>query len=174
MPPVPVDGGPVSDLIDREPVAVAPSTTVADAKVLAAQHRVHHLLVVDHSELLGVVCAHDLGDADDKAEVVSCMSAPPLCVGARTSVAAAADVMRRYGVGCLPILIGHDVLGVVTRGDLRRAGVTLPSPHERVCAACGSERHVRLDPRTGDTSFCLECLERARPPAPFEDVGVGD
>jgi hypothetical protein len=86
----------------------------------------------------------------------------------------AADFMRENRVGCVPVIAEGHILGVVTRSDIRRAGILIEDPHGEVCAACGSDHHVRPDPRDSGTLFCLECLERARPPRAEEDVGVGD
>jgi hypothetical protein len=49
-----------------------------------------------------------------------------------------------------------------------------PSVTERPsCAACGDSVQLRLD-RIGEVPFCPACRERARPPEPDEDIGVGD
>jgi hypothetical protein len=66
------------------------------------------------------------------------------------------------------------VVGVVTRGDLRRAGLPPAALSLPSCVCCGSTEHVRLDPRSESMALCDSCLERARPPRFFEDVGGGD
>ena len=48
-----------------------------------------------------------------------------------------------------------------------------PTSERPVCASCGDPVQARLD-RIGEVPFCPACRERARPPEPDDDVGVGD
>jgi acetoin utilization protein AcuB len=171
-PASPVDR--VLAVMSRPLVTVSPDTEVGDAEWIATDERVHHLLVTERDQLIGIVCVHDLHAADPTALVRDCMSAPVIGIGCTASVHTAADVMRRYQVSCLPVVAQQDVLGVVTHRDLVRAGAESADWRGELCAACGSDHHVRMDPRTGGAWFCLDCLERAHPPEPGEDVGVGD
>jgi hypothetical protein len=72
------------------------------------------------------------------------------------------------------VVEGGRLVGIVTRGDLRNAGFSGEEVAGPVCASCGSHRHVHMDTRAGGVPFCLECLDRARPPRIGEDLGVGD
>ena len=154
-------------------VAVAPDTGVVEAAGLAEFEGVHHLLVMKGPDLVGVVCEYDLILAGPAAVVRDCMSAPPCCIDEAATVADAAQVMRDRAVGCLPVVAGGSVLGIVTRGDLRRAGLPPADVAGPVCASCGRDDHVRLDPRTEATAFCLDCREDAHPSVSDDDVGTG-
>jgi hypothetical protein len=48
-----------------------------------------------------------------------------------------------------------------------------PTLEACVCASCGDRMHARLN-QIGAVPFCPACLERARPPEPDDEVGVGD
>jgi CBS domain-containing protein len=56
------------------------------------------------------------------------MSAPVRCIGAAADVAEAAERMRRDKVGCLPVLEGPRVVGMLTEIDVLRsiAGAEAP------------------------------------------------
>jgi hypothetical protein len=43
-----------------------------------------------------------------------------------------------------------------------------------VCAACGEMAEVLIRRKIDTVYFCAACCERARPPDPDEDLGVGD
>src|SRR5262249_20076920 len=112
--------------------------------------------------------------ADRRMPVATCMSTQVACIEPAAWLDEAAEVMRERAIGCLPVVEEDRVVGIVTRGDLRRAGLPADDVATAVCASCHSQAHVRVDAKQGGVPFCLECLERAHPPEPFEDIGVGD
>ena len=59
------------------------------------------------------------------------MSAPVRCIGVATDVAEAAERMRRDKVGCLPVVDGSRLVGMLTEIDVLRsiiAAEALESP----------------------------------------------
>ena len=65
------------------------------------------------------------------------------------------------------------VCGIITRGDLERAGAIDPSLRP-ACVGCGGHHHVNGD---RGVPFCPCCLERGHPIDeldPYEEVGIGD
>jgi hypothetical protein len=149
--------------------------TVAVAERIAREREVKYLLVEMPGGQFAAICLHHLRSAPPDAKVrdrvCDASSVGPL--QPQLTLDQAAEIMRERAFRCLPVQVAGVCLGVVTGGDLRRAGMPsdLVTP---VCVACGIRFHVRLDPETCAAPFCLECLERARPPSPFEDIGVGD
>lgn len=117
---------------DREPIAgwmrpKPPSTTVDTrcyaADEFAAARGVHHLLVFDRSlTLVGIACRCDLARGGTRA-VGDVMSGDVFAAAPATSLGDAAAVMKQLHIGCLPVVSGELVLGIVTRRDLDRAGV---------------------------------------------------
>ena len=154
-------------------VTVSPGTSVLEAADLAEYEGVHHLLVMEAGELVGMVCEYDLVLAGPVAFVGDCMSVPPQCIDADATLADAARAMRERAIGSLPVMVGGNVLGIVTRGDLRRAGLAPVDIAPPVCASCGRDDHVRLDPRTEGANFCLDCRDDATPSISDDDVGNG-
>lgn len=104
-------------------VFVGPRWTVEAAEERSREHRVHHLLVVEGDLLLGIVCGCDLGAAPPGELVSSCLVADLWITEPSATLADAAMAMKENHVGCLPVVDGEELVGVITRTDLLRAGV---------------------------------------------------
>jgi predicted transcriptional regulator len=155
----------VAEVMGTELFTLTPDTVVGSALRLAAHKRIHHFLVIEDGSLTGIVCEADLQQARTSAMVGECMSSPVLCIGPETTLKEAADIMQENAVGCLPVVTGAFLVGVITRDKLVRMGVEAedevdePEPDESLalCAACGGSKDVRRDLRTGMLSLCTEC-----------------
>jgi CBS domain-containing protein len=164
------DNRTVAELIRRRPAVVDEHTTARTAELLAANLDIHHLPVVDeYGSPIGMLCTCDLRSVKPDTEVARCMSAPPVAVDGSLRLGAAAEKIRHLDLGALLVLEESQLLGLVTRGDLRRAGVLSDSEAPR-CVVCGGRHHVRINAHTGIAS-CLDCQDRARRRI-FEDDGV--
>jgi predicted transcriptional regulator len=165
----------VAEVMGTELFTLTPDTVVGSALRLAANKRIHHFLVIEDGSLTGIVCQADLQQARTSALVGECMSSPVLCIGPETTLKEAADIMQENSVGCLPVVTGAFLVGVITRDKLVRMGVEAeeaPAPPEVEesaveCAACGGRKDVRRDLRTGMLSLCTDCaavMPAADPP----------
>jgi len=143
----------------RDPVIIAPYTLAVHAERIATGRNIHHLLVVQDARLVGVVCLCDLLSTDSDAIAAELMTTPPVTIDSLASGEEAADAIRDLAIGCLPVLDGDKLVGVLTRGDLQRAGLLDADSIARACASCG-ERHHALAHEDRSRSFCLSCLER--------------
>lgn len=163
----------VQEAMSSKVLWVSPETRAQEAARMATEARVRHLLVLRHRRVVGVLCTCDLEDLAGLEEVGVHMSSPVLTACPLDSLEWAAGCMQRAGIGCLPVVaLTGEVLGVITRGDLRRAGVMV---ERRRCNACGSARHVQRRPEAGFVSFCAECLASVRADAlEYQDLGGGD
>jgi CBS domain-containing protein len=158
----------VAEVMGTELFTLTPDTVVGSALRLAATKRIHHFLVIEDGSLTGIVCQDDLRLARQGALVGECMSSPVLCIGPETTLKEAADIMQENAVGCLPVVTGAFLVGVITRDKLVRMGVNAEEsgetpevepqpPVNQTCAACGSTQSVRRDLRTGLLFLCAEC-----------------
>lgn len=152
-------------------VTVEPDAPVADAVRRVVDAGISHLLVTTRGDLVGLVCVCDLDQARTGATVDECMARDPVTVDVATSAALAGRLMLERGISCLPVMAGGALRGVITLGDLRRAGI-VDAPPER-CIACGSTEHVRCETRGRSVGYCLECTRRSEPPTWNDDLGGG-
>jgi CBS domain-containing protein len=151
----------VAEIMGTELYTLTPDTVVASAKRLARDNDIEHLLVLDNGTLTGIVCREDLRMAARDALVGECMSSPVLCVGPDTTLQDAVEIMAENDIGCLPVVTGAFLVGMITMEALTSAGLTEEEPPpEDKCVACSTTEHVRRDPRAGCLPLCTDCLGR--------------
>jgi CBS domain-containing protein len=140
-----------------ELVTVAPEVPCAAADALARDADVRHIVVLRDGVLVGVVCRCRLYDARDDAPIGHLIDGTVFALDVDATLGEAAGAMAALGIGCLPLVDGDRVVGVITRGDLRRLGAPEAQLGAHCCAGCGSVHGVRADDHGVDT--CLDCLE---------------
>jgi acetoin utilization protein AcuB len=126
----------------RKPVTViSVEATIGEAFQLLQDRGFRHLPVVDQGRLVGILTDRDLRFATSSfchtprtAEdpVSGAMSSPPLTADPLDPVEDAARIMREHKIGCLPVVDGSELVGILTGMDLLDAlmiltGVTKPS-----------------------------------------------
>jgi acetoin utilization protein AcuB len=119
---------------------VRPLDSIAHARELMETHRVNQLPVVAKGKLVGIVTDRDLRDAfpsvfehrkmkpeEDPAAIVveTVMTPNVLTLGPKDSIAEAATLMRRERIGAIPIVDGHELVGILARSDVLDAYVGL-------------------------------------------------
>jgi acetoin utilization protein AcuB len=118
----------VADVMTRRPVTVSPDTTVAAAVSAMRRGRFRHLPVVDGDELVGVVAHGDLelwpGAPVEAAEsladrpLTEVMATQPITVWPDEPVEVAARLLVEQAIGCLPVVAGDGLVGILTESDL--------------------------------------------------------
>jgi len=113
-----------------EIMSEAVETVKPEAPAEAAYERmrksgVHHLVVVEAGRVLGVISERDLGGRRGPSvrrdrTVWDLMTAPAICASPDTTIQQAANLLRGRSIGCLPVLDGVKVVGVVTITDVLR------------------------------------------------------
>lgn len=130
----------VSELMSRQVVTIGDTNTCHEAVEHMCRRKVRHLPVLDRKgALVGIVTDRDIrhrlfapdvyrqvgevsvGTLLRQAPIRSVMSAPVQCIGAAADVAEAAARMRRDKVGCLPVVEGPQVVGMLTEIDVLRS-----------------------------------------------------
>ncbi len=124
----------LSEIMHRDLVTVDRRASLRRARRILDQHRIRHLLVVDGKRLVGIVTDRDIRTAApssksplttaereefmDELKVVEVMSRKLITASPDTSVREAARVMVSEKIGCLPVVIGNQLVGIVTESDL--------------------------------------------------------
>ena len=126
----------VRDWMTKEPLVVSPQTSVEEAIRIMRQNRVRHLPVVkkDGDALVGVVTQTDLLQASPspatslsvweinfllaKMQVRDAMTTSVIVVEEGCPLEEAALVMAEHKIGCLPVVRGQRLVGIITETDL--------------------------------------------------------
>ncbi len=81
--------------------------------------RIHHLVVMRGRDIVGVLSERDLLPAPaDGQSVEETMSAPVITATPDTTVRRAANLLRGRAIGCIPVVEGRRLKGIVTITDL--------------------------------------------------------
>jgi hypothetical protein len=154
-------------------LAVAPDATCRDADEAARRADVRHVLAVNQEDrLVGILCRCDLVGAPPDAPVSAYMSQEIFAIPRNATLEDAVSALAGLRIGCLPVVSDGIVVGIITRGDLRRAGVSEQLLGASTCACCASPHGVTQD-RRQDLELCLDCLDRETP-ADGDELGDGD
>jgi hypothetical protein len=155
----------VSQVMSVVPVLIELRASSCDAVFAAERNNVHHLMVVDDSELVGVVCRCDLELAGAADSVARWMRAPPLTIGATEPIELAARIMLDCGIGCLVVVDDTGTLrGIVSRRDLRDAGALPDVLGIDRCAVCGTSHHLRPPDCPDAPAICFACQSQGLSP----------
>lgn len=128
--------GKVRDIMSRKMVTISAGDTLATAEDIMTLGRVRHMPVVRQGRLVGVVSERDLLRASlsslsavavedrraflNRVEIDRVMSQPPIVIAPSASVAEAARSMAERKIGCLPVVEGDELVGLVTETDVLR------------------------------------------------------
>jgi CBS domain-containing protein len=110
----------------RNLVSVRPDDDLTVAAQIMRWAGVRHLPVLENGEVIGVLTERDLlrhraeaGTSDDADLLVrNFMTRPPHTIGPDEDLAAACAMMVARRIGCLPVVDGGKLVGIVTTTDL--------------------------------------------------------
>ncbi len=140
----------------RGVVTLPPDETAATALAVCRERRIRHLPVLKEGRLVGIVSDRDLrsstpalGDpqraaALQKLLVEDVMAREVATVHPDDPIEQAANTMRERRIGCLPVLDGDELVGIITTSDVMDALVYLVGAHEP-----GSRMELALPDRPG-------------------------
>jgi CBS domain-containing protein len=133
----------VKEMMSTDVVVVGRNDDLSQVEDLMVAKKLRHVPVVENGELVAIVSQRDLfkammsstmgyGEKAQKAylhsvRVKEMMTYPVVTVTPDTSVGEAADLMVHKGIGCLPVVEGTQLVGVVTKTDLLRCLHSLSS-----------------------------------------------
>lgn len=124
----------LSEIMNRMLITVDRRASLRRAQRILDQYKIRHLLVMDGKRLVGIVTDRDLRKAApssksplttsereefmDELKVMEVMSRKLITASPTTTVREAAKVMVGEKIGCLPVVDGNALVGIVTETDL--------------------------------------------------------
>lgn len=124
----------VRDIMRDPAVTIPPGTSLAEAYRIMQHYDVRHLPVVQGDMPIGIVTDRDLRYAtsvlhptpfSEEADVSHVMARNIITTTPLDPVEEAARLMRRNKIGCLPVLEGQKLIGIITGTDLLDAIIRL-------------------------------------------------
>jgi CBS domain-containing protein len=126
----------VKDWMTPDPISVEPDSTLPDAHELMKKHNIRRLLVMDGSQLVGIVTRGDIRGAEpseatslsifevnyllSRFPVKKLMSTDVITVGVGEPVGKAASIMHEHKISGLPVVDDGQVVGIITESDIFR------------------------------------------------------
>jgi acetoin utilization protein AcuB len=146
----------VRDIMTTEVITVDPGETLKQVCLTMHERNIRHLPVVEGRRVIGVITDRDVHGATSslcdepttpQGHVRDAMSSPPKTADPLDAVEDAARTMRSLKIGCLPVLEGDALVGIITGIDLldallRLTGVDKPS----------ARLEIRLPDRPGEVA----------------------
>ncbi|MFQ5961157.1 MAG: CBS domain-containing protein [Candidatus Methylomirabilales bacterium] len=146
----------VEQYMTANPITVRPDTSLRKAFELLQDHQIRHLPVIRGKKLVGIVTDRDLrqqlpsplAQAEDferfrtwtaKVKVGEVMTRRVLSVSPDTRTDKAARLMVEHRIGCLPVLRGSTLVGIITTIDLLQT-----MAGEDGCQAIGRQEETRV------------------------------
>lgn len=119
-------------------ITLPADATLAEARMLMHEHRIHHIPVVDRDKLTGLITLTDVLAATDSflredntrihAESISVgesMVTDVMTVDVNASLRHAALFIEKHKIGCLPVLDDDRLVGIITDTDFVAVAINL-------------------------------------------------
>jgi CBS domain-containing protein len=124
----------VRDIMQTKIVTVSVTERLSTVEEIMTLGRVRHMPVVHGGKLVGVLSQRDLlraslselGPVESETrraflhviEIDQVMSTPPITIGPRAAIQLAARLMADHRIGCLPVVDGDELVGLITETDI--------------------------------------------------------
>jgi CBS domain-containing protein len=131
----------VRDIMNTEVTTLGRNDSLQVARDIMTLGRIRHFPVVEEGKLVGVVSQRDLYKASlgsvmkygEKAQraflegiaIKEVMNEPVITIAPHTAVQEAARIMIEKKIGCLPVLEGPNLVGIVTETDMLKLVVVM-------------------------------------------------
>jgi acetoin utilization protein AcuB len=139
----------VSTYMKPNPVTVSPDDTFPQAMSLIRKHKIRRLPVLEAGRLVGIIEEKDLlSNQPSQATTLSVfeiysllehlrvrqmMSKPVVTVEGDCPIEEAARIMIERGVGCLPVMKGEELVGIITETDIFKVLVEVLGGQDTGC-----------------------------------------
>ncbi len=118
----------VEGIMTQNPYTLKEADSINDAVLLINEKKIRHIPIVnDKGELQGLVTQRDLiahfNDLD--MSLSSVMKRNIYTINPYMNLRSAALLMQKYKIGCLPVLSGRIVIGIITDSDYVAVAINL-------------------------------------------------
>ena len=128
-----------AEVMTKNVETIPPDASAADAWELMRRKRIHHLVVMADSRVSGVLSDRDAGGRSAgslraQSRVRDLMTSSVVTVGPRTTIRQVANMMRGRTIGCVPVVDGRRLVGILTVSDVLKVvgrGVDRPARPKR-------------------------------------------
>lgn len=120
----------VKQVMSRNVSSVSPDTAIRDALAITTANRFRHLPVLDNDRLVGIISDRDLRNAMpstlfenhtelvDGTPVSAIMTRDVLTAHPLDFIEDAAQILYEKRIGCLPVISGSKLVGIITERDI--------------------------------------------------------
>lgn len=124
----------IGSIMRTDLITVSPKTTLVEARELLEKNRIDHLLVLKNGKLVGVLSdrdlkqnwaspattlsAHELSYLLQKVSVGMIMVKTVVTAPPDTTIERAAHIMQTNDISSLPVMVGEELVGIVTSTDV--------------------------------------------------------
>ncbi len=156
----------------RNPITATPETSHSEAMKLLREYRIRRLPILDDGKLVGIVVEKDLLSAQpspattlsiyeiysllDQLTMKSIMAKPVYTVEESCPLEEAARIMVEKKIGCLPVMRGEELVGIITETDIFRALVEILGDEE-----VGLAFSIRLEDKPGALAAVTQAIADA-------------
>ena len=164
----------VKNIMRKDPITVSSETSFYEVRTLIHEKGIRHISVVDkHNRIVGLVTHQDIREASPSDATmlsvqelhyllgklkVSAIMTPGdklITVTPATMIEKAAQLMHDNKVGCLPVLEGKELVGIITEADILEAFVDVMGLKEK-----GTRITMALEDEPGVMHDVLEVFKR--------------
>jgi CBS domain-containing protein len=107
-----------SDIMTQKVETVSPTDSIATASAKLKAIKTHHLVVMEGSRVVGVLSSRDISRGNAGATVEEMMTQSVVIASPDLTVQKMANLLRGRSIGCLPVIDGRKLVGIVTVSDL--------------------------------------------------------
>lgn len=128
----------IEAIMSTDLITVPPSATLAEARTLMHDNRIHHIPVINDDDLVGLVTLTNVLAATDsflrdpnnrihanEISIEDTMVTDVATVDVNASLRHAALFLEKHKIGCLPVMDDDELVGIITDTDFVAVAINL-------------------------------------------------